>query len=689
MRGTGWGVFFFCMAVSSASADVETVVVSARPPDPVGNDAFSVAKIDAATLNALNQLDRALEQVPGLSTFRRVSCLSANPTTQGVSLRSIAPSGASRTLVTLDGVPQNDPFGGWVLWCSLPPEDIESAEVVRGAGAGPYGAGALTGTIALDEAGGGGLYAGNGEAGGIGLKRVAASGGVNLGPLELFGSGQEEATSGWIPVAPNQRGAADDDVSLDARSGSLRIAAAPVSGIDVSAHASVYDESRHSGLVGARSEASGVTASLTALHPQVQGQLGWRLQGWLRDTDFANTSVAIGSLRAFTTPTNDEYATPTVGWGTNGELRGRWGGVDWATGFDARETSGETREHFNFTAGHFTMNRVAGGQTFIGGIYAEAARRFDGWLLTAGARGDEWASTGGHLRQNMISSGVVTLNQHFPTRSGTLLTARGGIRRDFGDFYIRAAGYEGFRPPTLNELYRPFRLGNNFTLANAALVPETLYGAELGMGGAAEALTWSATVFWNKLHDAVANVTIGHGPGVFPPPAGFIPAGGLLIQRQNVGDIDAYGIEADARYQVATSLGLDAAFDLVDAHVFGGTTAPQLNGKRPTQAPRWTVTAGVDAKPVDDITLYANVRFESDRFADDRNTLRLPDATEIDAKAAWSFAPSWALYVAADNLLNARIATTESLAPSKSLPVDFVFNYDFPRILRAGIQYRR
>src|SRR6185437_11534601 len=128
-----------------SAAPVETVVVTASPPDPVGNDAFSVTRLTADDLNHATELDAALEQVPGLSLFRRDSSLSANPTTQGVSLRSIAPSGAGRALVTLDGVPQNDPFGGWVIWSSLPPEDIGGAEIVRGAGAGPYGAGALTG----------------------------------------------------------------------------------------------------------------------------------------------------------------------------------------------------------------------------------------------------------------------------------------------------------------------------------------------------------------------------------------------------------------------------------------------------------------------------------------------------------------------------------------------------------------
>src|SRR5258706_13482977 len=133
--------FAFLMSAGGQAATVETVVVTARPPDPVGNDAFSVVALGTADIRNATELDTALEQVPGLSLFRRDSSLSANPTTQGVSLRSIAPSGPSRAIVTLDGVPQNDPFGGWVIWSSLPVEDVASAEIVRGPGAGPYCAG--------------------------------------------------------------------------------------------------------------------------------------------------------------------------------------------------------------------------------------------------------------------------------------------------------------------------------------------------------------------------------------------------------------------------------------------------------------------------------------------------------------------------------------------------------------------
>jgi len=676
----GWGVFF-CLGAFPAWAGVETVVVTGRPPDPVGSAAFSVSEVDATELHRFGALDRALEQVPGLSEFRRNTCLSANPTTQGVSLRSIAPSGASRALVTLDGVPQNDPFGGWVLWCSLPPEDVAGAQVVRGAGAGPYGAGALTGVVALEEAQGAGLYAADASGGSIGLLHAGGAGGLQAGPVALFASASSLSTSGWNSVPPGQRGRVDSNLTVDARNASLLAAASPGDGIEITGRASLYDEGRHSGLVGETSDAMGEAASLTVARPRAGSDLGWRLQAWFRASDFSNLSDSIGAARASLTPSNDEYATPAAGWGGSAELRGEAGALDWAVGLDGRETSGNTKEHFTFVAGKFTMNRIAGGRTEDGGIYVELADRFDGFLATLGARLDEWQSANGHLLQSKIATGAITLDQRFPSRSGRLPTARAGLRHDFNGFYFRTAVYEGFRQPTLNELYRPFRLGNNVTLANATLAPETLYGAELGAGGDLFEGSWDATLFWNRLHDPVTNVTIGHGPGNFPPPAGFVPAGGLVIKRENIGDIDAFGLEGRFHYPVAPWLDANGAFDVVNARVYGGTAASQLDGKRPPEAPRWTITGMLKARPFDGITLETDVRYESRRFVDDQNTLVLPAATSVDAKASWSFAPSWNVYVAIDNLLNARIATNES--------ANFVFNDDFPRLVRAGVQFQR
>src|SRR6185369_13074812 len=157
-------------------AAVQTITMNAArlPPSPA-DAAFSIIRIDPAETPGRVRLDKALSEVPGLSLFRRTSSAASNPTTQGLSLRSIGPSGAGRALVTLDGVPQNDPFGGWVIWTSLPREAIEGASVVRGAGAGPYGAGALTGVVALDELSRAGAISADASYGGLGGRRGAVA----------------------------------------------------------------------------------------------------------------------------------------------------------------------------------------------------------------------------------------------------------------------------------------------------------------------------------------------------------------------------------------------------------------------------------------------------------------------------------------------------------------------------------
>src|SRR5262249_20953654 len=91
--------------------------------------------------------DDVLRQVPTFSLFRRSSSLSSHPTSQGVSLRGIGPSGVSRTLVLLDDVPFNDPFGGWVYWTRVPLESTDRVEVVDGSASTLYGDYAMGGVI--------------------------------------------------------------------------------------------------------------------------------------------------------------------------------------------------------------------------------------------------------------------------------------------------------------------------------------------------------------------------------------------------------------------------------------------------------------------------------------------------------------------------------------------------------------
>ena len=659
----------------------EMVLITARPPDPVGNAAFSTTLLSEQQVQISPQLDQALRQVPGLSLFRRNSSSSANPSVQGVSLRSIAGSGAGRALVTLDGVPQNDPFGGWVIWSSLPSEDIQGAEIVRGAGAGPYGAGALTGVIQLFERGGPGLTF-DGYGGDHGQARGSAAGGVQLGTnTTLTGSAMYQVTDGWVPVSDAQRGAADAPVTLRANSLSAGLATDIANGTLVVARLGYYNERRDSGVVGTHSQARGTTGSLTIAHPEQPGGLGWRAQGWFRDTDLSNSSATIGAGRATATPSNNQYGTPATGYGGNAALRGAFDFADWEIGVDARVAEGESQELFTFTGGRFTNRRISGGKSTVAGIYAEGASRFEGgWLLTAGVRLDKWENTNGHIIQTSAITGALTSDTRPPSSHGTLPNGRIGLRKDLGDdLYLRTSAYNGFRPASLNELYRGFRLANNFTLANSALKPEKLYGAEIGAGDDVGPFTWYLTGFWNKLSDAITNVTIAQGPGTFPI-AGNIPAGGLLIQRQNVGYIRAFGAEGEATYAFNQMFSGRAAFSYTDAEVNGGAQAPQLTGKRPLQTPRLTVTGGIIATPIDLVTVEAYLRYESTRYSDDLNTLKLPGVTTVDARVSLHVLPQLDVYAAVDNVFDQEVGSAKG--------ADGVVTIDAPRMFRVGISYR-
>jgi outer membrane receptor protein involved in Fe transport len=672
--------------VAAPVALPEIVVTAARLPPAAADAAFSVVRIDQQILSRSARLDEALRSVPAVSLFRRTSSAAANPTTQGISLRAIAPSGAGRTLVLLDGVPLNDPFGGWVIWSQATPESLESLDVIRGAGSGPYGAGALTGTITMRERGpaggrpGGVLDVSASERGGL---RAAGSASTRLGPLAVTLSGLREVSDGYVPVRGSSAGAADTPLDLDSRSAALRVDTA-LGQANLSVRAATWEEDRGSGLAGTRANASGHSLSATAAQAPTANGYGWRLQAWRIDSNLANSSASVSADRATTTPANDQFRTPATGWGVNAALRRRvsdlaGGRLEWEVGADARFNDGETNELFsNPTGAGFARIRRAGGETSVAGAYVDASWTAAEWLVAGGLRVDRWENKGGFRNENTLATGAVLLNETDPDRSGEVVSARLAARRDLGGGYAaRAAAYSGFRPATLNELHRPFRVGNDITEANAALTPETLKGLETGLAFDRDGVRWGATVFWNQIEDAIVNVTIGAGPATFPR-AGFVPAGGVLRQRQNAGTIDGWGVELNGAVDLSTAISLNAAVSWTDAEIDGGSAAAQLTGLRPAQAPEWSGVAGVDWRATDRLTLALAARYESSRFDDDLNSRVLDAAVTFDARAEWALNPRTRLWLAGDNLFDTDVEVSETGTG--------VAGYGPPRTVSAGVR---
>ena len=656
-------------------------IIMPRLPPAASDAAFSVMVLDQQDMEGRARIDQALSQAPGVSLFRRNASAPANPTTQGISLRSIAPSGAGRALVTVDGVPQNDPFGGWVIWGGLPPELFTGISIIRGGGAGPYGAGALTGVIDLHERATPG-YEVDVRGANFGTERVAVVGEGEAGGLDFLVGGSAGDTNGYIPVRQG-RGAADLPLSEKDWNVTGRITGT-VGDSRLSLHLTSFAEQHGSGLVGANARAEGEAASLTLGRAPTASNLGYRIQAWIRDSNLENTSVAVAAGRATTTPANNQYKTPATGYGLNGALRGGNSTYEWEVGADGRVTDGDEHELFRVISGAFTRNRVAGGHTLVAGLYGEGTVKTAGWLLTGGGRVDHWSTTDAHRVETDVATGAVTFTQNSPDRDGWLPTGRLGARYAFNENgYWRSAAYVGFRPPTLNELYRPFRVGNDITEANPLLQPEKLYGVETALGWQNDSTHIEGTVFYNQVDDAVTNVTVGVGPGVIVgfEGVGSVPAGGVLRQRQNAGTIKATGIEGSASHKYSDRLSLTVAASYTHAKVDGGTQAPQLTGLWPAQAPRLTTTAQISWKPMERVTLDLRGRYESARFEDDQNIRKLHANGALDLRAGYRIATGVEVYTTVENATNEAIQTGQT--------ADGVYSYGQPRTVSIGLNFRR
>src|SRR3569833_2308449 len=140
-------------------APAAIVVTGQALPEAKADRAYDVQRIDRRKIEAspTYQLDQLLKDVPGVQLFRRADAHSGHPTSQGVTLRALGGNASSRALLTLDGVPQTDPFGGWINWPAYDPAALSGIRVVRGGGSVANGPGALAGTVEMTSRAGTGV----------------------------------------------------------------------------------------------------------------------------------------------------------------------------------------------------------------------------------------------------------------------------------------------------------------------------------------------------------------------------------------------------------------------------------------------------------------------------------------------------------------------------------------------------
>lgn len=624
-----------------------------------GDAAYSITAIgrDRIGESASGRLEDVLRDVAGQQSFRRSDARSSNATNQSITLRGMGGNASSRALLILDGVPQGDPFGGWISFPAFSTERLAAIRVTRGGGSSLWGPGALAGTVELESAGPGELAPVGGSASYGSRNSLDARAGLLVGNRNTYASvsGAFARGDGFIPIIEEDRGPIDRRAPYRQYSLSARAGVSINADTEMQANLSAFDDRRERGQPNTDNRGRGVDGSIRFVG---RGDTGWSLLAYGQKRKFASQSAAIDTARVTSTIANDQYDVPSTGWGGRAEVIPLTGQTELRAGADFRHTEGETNELYQYVAGAPTRYRRAGGRSLTAGIFADGTLTRGRLTANLSGRVDRWSISGGSLLQQQLSGAVLT-DIKFADRGGWEATGRAGLAyRPTEMLTLRAAAYRGWRLPTLNELYRPFRIGPDITAANSGLKPETSLGGEIG-ADLLPAPGWSAgvTLFTGQLDDAIANITVASGPGAFPE--GFVPAGGSYRRRENLRRIRTRGVELTANGRTGP-VDVHLAYAFVDARVRADGFGAPLDDLRPAQVPKHFLSASLGWTGPGDVRASLTARGVSRQFEDDLNQRDLRGALTFDGYIRLPLRSRLAIEGRAENIFNRTVEAARS-----------------------------
>ncbi len=328
----------------------EIIVTGKALPDPAASRAYDVQTISRKQLvnSPTHQLDEILKSIPGLQLFRRSDSTSAHPTSQGVTLRALGGNASSRALLILDGVPQSDPFGGWIDWPAYDPAGLAQVRVVRGGGSVPYGPGALAGVIELSS-----LSSAGTNASVEGGSRDSVDGhvyaGERVGRSLVSIDAQGARSDGFIPLTEATRGPVDRPAPYREASGRARWIAPLGSDVELQASGLAFVDVRDRGVPFTGNRTRGGDASLRLVG---SGAWQWSATAYSQWRNFRSSFASVNDDRSEAHRVALQDSVPSRGFGGSLEVRPPiGGGIELRLGGDVRFTSGHSHELYLFQGG--------------------------------------------------------------------------------------------------------------------------------------------------------------------------------------------------------------------------------------------------------------------------------------------------------------------------------------------------
>jgi outer membrane receptor protein involved in Fe transport len=657
--------------LTPAAAGEQITVTAYRTPLGSLESPASTRELSQTALNttAAITLDGKMRQLPGVEVYRRSSSLVANPSSQGLSLRALGSTAASRTLITEDDVPLNDPFAGWIHWQEQPELSIDRIELVRGGASDLYGSSAIGGVVSVVPVRPSGDMA-----------EVRSSYGsestqddsllleAKRGPWGVLAAGGIIGTDGYIQEAPSQRGPVDLASDVHSQNG-LVLAEHAQGPLRLFVRTNGFNDHRNNGTPD-QTNATRVWRYSTGSDWQGphNGALGLRVYGsteHFRQVFSSITSAPTAadptcSYRCGENPTRFSHSPENELGAVAHWTQPVGAGVVIVAGADTHDVRvWDLEQTYGATA---ALTNLHDHQRDSAG-YAEAMWVHNAWTLTASGRLDWFQNYDGQQLQLSGTAWTPTTSQP-PQFGQRVFDPRIGLSRKlFEHWAASASAFRAFRAPSPNELYRTTQVGNQLTLPNGNLLSERATGWETGLATERHWGTVRASYFLTQVNRPIVAVTTC---GTCSP---------ILLLRENLGQIESKGVSLDYELAPVRWLAIDGGYQYAHATVTKGGSDV---GNWIPEVARNLASMNVRAYRPKFGTLNLQGRMSGRQFDDDANANLLHGFFRLDAYASHDFGKRLEVFAAGENLLDRQIEVGKT--PTTTLGA--------PRTGRAGLLIR-
>jgi outer membrane receptor protein involved in Fe transport len=620
--------------------------------------------------------DGQIRQLPGVELFRRSSALVANPSSQGISLRALGSTSASRTLLTLDDVPLNDPVGAWIHWLEQPQLAVANIELLRGGASDLYGSSAIGGVVNVHLAKpAASAFTLRSSYGGLSTYAQDAlaemTRGTGRDTWGVLAAGGATGTDGYIQEAPWQRGPVDTASNVHAQNG-LLLAEHKRGKWRVFVRGSGFNEARANGTPyqtngtrlwryatgGDWQNTNGATASL-----RLYGSAEHYRQTFSSISNLPDSGDASCTYRCGDTPTKFALIADNELGGAAHWSQPLGAGLILLAGADTHDVRAwDDEQSFGSSAAPTTTLTDTGVHQRDSGAYVEGLWTHAAWTVTAGARMDWFQNY--DVRQAVEQNDAWAAGAALPQLSQHVFDPRVGVSRRLNEHWaLSASGFRAFRAPSPSELYRATQVGNQLTLANGALKSERATGWETGVASQRAWGTARASYFLTEINRPISAVTIN--PSSSP----------ILLKRENLGQITSKGVSVDFEVAPRKWLTMDGGYQYAHATV---TQGPQDLGKWIPDVARNMASLNVRAEKARIGSLSLQSRLSGRQFDDDANTYLLHGYFRMDAYASHEFGKRLEAFAAGENLMDRTIEVAKT--PTTTLGMR--------RTVRAGFALR-